>query len=74
MLITFLKYWENPGELGNIPVLNSKFFRVDKGTEISLFISLSIFTGMLLCPFALFKLKVFNIFRTLSGVRAYSRK
>ena len=53
-------------ELGNIAVLNDKFARV--GTEISLFISFSIFTGMLLGPFALFKLKVFNSFRTSSGV------
>ena len=55
-------------ELGNIPVLNDKFVRVDNGTEISLFISFSIFTGMLLGPFALFKLKVFNSFRTSLGV------
>ena len=55
-------------ELGNIPVLNDKFVRVDNGTEISLFISFSIFTGMLLGPLALFKLKVFNSFRTSSGV------
>ena len=42
-------------ELVNIPVLNEKFDRADNGTEISLFISLSIFIGMLLGPFALFK-------------------
>ena len=58
----------NCRELGNIPVLNDKFVRVDKGTEISLFISFSILTGMLLGPFALFNLKVFNLFRTSSGV------
>ena len=40
----------------------------DKDTEISLFISLSIFTGMLISPFALFKLEVFNIFRISSSV------
>ena len=32
------------------------------------FISISIFIGMLLGPFTLFKLKVFNTFRTYSGV------
>ena len=46
-------------ELGNIPVRNYKFVRVDNGSEIPLFMSFSIFTGMLLGPFALFKLKDF---------------
>ena len=55
-------------EPGNIPVLNDKFIRVDNGTDISLFISLSTFTGMLLGSFALFKIKVFNKFRTSLGV------
>ena len=55
-------------EPGNIPVSKNKFFRVDDGTEISLFISSSIFTGVLLDPFALFKLKIFNIFITSLGV------
>ena len=45
-------------EPGNIPVLNDKFIKVDNRTKISLFISLTIFTGMLLGSFALFNLEV----------------
>ena len=52
-------------EPGNIP---DNFIRVDNGIEISLFISLSIFTCMLLGSFALFKFKVFHSFITFSGV------
>ena len=37
-------------------------------TEMSLFISFSSFTGMLLGPFPLFRLMVFNSFKTSSGV------
>ena len=44
------------------------FGRVDNDTEISHFISLHIFTGMLLGSFALFNLKVFIAFGTSSGV------
>ena len=55
-------------ELENIPVLNDKFVRADNGTWISLFISFGIFTDVLLGSLALFKLKVFNSFRTSPGV------
>ena len=68
-MITFLERWPaNFRKLGNIPVLNYKFVRVDNGTELSLFIYSKIFRCVLLGPFALFKLKVFNSFRTSSGV------
>ena len=38
------------------------------GTDILLFVFFSIFKVMLLGPFALFRLKVFNSFRTSPGV------
>ena len=40
-------------------VSNDRLIRVDNDSNISFFISLSIVTGMLLGPIALFKLKVF---------------
>ena len=55
-------------EFQNTPVLNNKFTRVHHGPVISLFRSFSILTGKLLGPIALFRLKVFKILATLSGV------
>ena len=46
-------------QFGKSPVSNDRLIRVDNGSDISFFVSLSIVTGMLLGPIALFKLKVF---------------
>ena len=52
----------------SVPLLSDQFIREYNSTEILLFTYLSILTVILLGTFALFKLKVFNIFRTFSGV------
>ena len=55
-------------EFRNTPVLNDKFIRVHNGSEILLFRPFNILAGKLLGPLALFRLKVFNILATSSGV------
>ena len=54
-----MAYITNFKQFGKSPVLNDRLIRLDNGSDISFFISLSIVTGMLLGPIALFKLKVF---------------
>ena len=50
---------DNFEQFGKSPVSNDRLIRVDDGSDIYFFIFLSIVTGMLLGPIALFKLKVF---------------
>lgn len=51
------------GKPGNIPLLNVKFIRADNGTRFKYFHRYAITSS-----FALFKLKIFNTFRTSSGM------
>ena len=58
--ISFLIDWYNFKQFGKSPVSNDRSIMVDNGSDISFFISLSIITGMLSGPTALFRLKVFR--------------